>query len=61
MTVAFTATLYNKIFLDYQPCQLVKWRKKPTFQGPSLSSSSGLIYLENLDTNQQFPLASAPS
>jgi hypothetical protein len=25
--VAFTATLYNKIFPGYQPCQLVKWRK----------------------------------
>jgi hypothetical protein len=38
--VAFPATLYNKIFSSYQPCQLVK-TKKPTFQGPSLSSSSG--------------------
>jgi hypothetical protein len=24
---------YNKIFPGYQPCQLVKRRKKPTFQG----------------------------
>jgi hypothetical protein len=39
--VAFTATLYNKIFPGHQPCQLVKRQKKTTFQGPSLSSSSG--------------------
>jgi hypothetical protein len=38
--VSFTATLYNKIFPRYQPCQLVKRWKKPRFQGPSLSSSA---------------------
>jgi hypothetical protein len=32
LLVAFTATLYNKIFLGYQPCQLVKRRKSQRFK-----------------------------
>jgi hypothetical protein len=33
----------NEIFPGYQPWQLVKRRKKQTFQGPSLSSSSRMV------------------
>jgi hypothetical protein len=32
---------YNKMFQGYQPCQLVKRRKKTHFRGPPVSSSSG--------------------
>jgi hypothetical protein len=39
--VAFTATLYNKIFTGYQPCQLVKRRKNRRLKDHLLSSSSG--------------------
>jgi hypothetical protein len=38
------ATLYNKTFSSYQPCQVVK-RQKKKFQRPSLSSSSGYSVL----------------
>jgi hypothetical protein len=31
----------NKMFSGYKPCKLVKRRKKPMFQGTSLTSSSG--------------------
>jgi hypothetical protein len=49
----FMATLYNKIFLGYQPCQLLKWRKNqrfkdhlcPRLQGTDVSGESvGAIY-----------------
>jgi hypothetical protein len=46
--VTFTATLYNKIFPGYRPCQLVKWRKNqrfkdhlcPRLQGTDVSGES---------------------
>jgi hypothetical protein len=46
--VALTATLYNKIFLGYRPCQLVKRRKNqrfkdhlcPRLQGTDVSGES---------------------
>jgi hypothetical protein len=33
MTCRFHGNFYNKIIPGYQPCQLVKRWKKPTFQG----------------------------
>jgi hypothetical protein len=44
------ATLYNKIFPGYQPCQLVKWRKNVSGT-ISVLVFGVLMYLENQSTS----------
>jgi hypothetical protein len=45
------SVFFNKIFPDYQPCQLVKRQKKP-FQEPFLSLSSGYWCIWNQPTKK---------